>query len=305
MDPLKGGGKMPFRVEWPAKWAALGVTVEGEGKDHASKGGTRDTANELCREIFDYEPPYDIPYEHFLLSGKKMSSSKGIGVSAVEVADILPADVLRFLMVRPRPMQHIDFNPEEPHTIPKLFDDFDTARNSKEEDLERVYELSIVENKTKKYFVLRFRDLINWVQMPNIDLESQAEGEKGAKLTNEDKKILRDRVKYVKIYLDRFAPDNIKFAVKEELPAEARTLSGKQRELLLKILELLEKAKDPEEFQNDVYQIGKKLGVSSTDTFKAIYLSLLGKESGPKAAWLVLSLDKRFVKERFKDAAKK
>ena len=305
VDPFVGGGKMPFRVEWPAKWAALGVTLEGEGKDHASKGGTRDTANAICKEIFGYEPPYDIPYEHFLLSGKKMSSSKGVGVSAVEVAEVLPPEILRFLMVRPRPMQHIDFNPELEHTIPKLFDDFDTARVSKEADLARIYELSQIESEPKKYFIPRFRDLVNLVQMPNIDLENQAEKIKGSKLTTEDKRALEERVKYVKIYLGRLAPEEVKFSVKTELPQDAKTLTREQKELLIEISGLVEKAKDPEQFQNDIYQVGKKLGLTSSDTFKAIYLSLLGKESGPKAAWLILSLEKNFVKERFEEAAGK
>ncbi len=303
VSPFSGTGKMPFRVEWPAKWAALGVTIEGEGKDHASKGGTRDTANVICREIFDYEPPLDIPYEHFLLSGKKMSSSKGVGVSAAEVVEILPPELLRFLMARPRPMQHIDFNPEEPYTIPKLFDDFDLAGGSKEADLQRIFELSQVTGTQKKYFVPRFRDLVNWVQMPNVDIASQAEEIKGSKLTSEDKQALEKRAGYVKIYLERFAPEEIKFSVKEKLPQEAKVLTTDQRKLLLRIADLAEKAKDPEEFQNEIYRVGKELGVASSDTFKAIYLLLLGKESGPKAAWLILSLDKEFIMKRFKEVA--
>ncbi|OGY21729.1 MAG: lysine--tRNA ligase [Candidatus Woykebacteria bacterium GWB1_45_5] len=299
--PFGGTGKMPFRVEWPAKWAALGVSVEGEGKDHSSKGGTRDTANAIAREIFKIEPPYDIPYEHFLLSGKKMSSSKGIGVSAVEVSEILPPEVLRFLMVRPRPMQHIDFNPEESYTIPKLFDDFDTARASKEPDLNRIWELSLVKDDHTKYFVPRFSDLVNVVQMSNVDLASWAEKQKGAKLTEKDEQELEKRVGYVKIYLERFAPEEIKFAVKESLPAQTKNLTDKQRRLLEKIVYLVEKAKEPEVFQNEIYQAGKELGLSSAESFKAIYLALLGKESGPKAAWLILSLDSNFVKQRFRE----
>ncbi len=304
MKPFGGTGKMPWRVEWPAKWAALGVTVEGEGKDHASRGGSRDTANAIAKEIFDYDPPLDIPYEHFLFSGKKMSSSKGIGVSAVEVSQILPPEILRFLMVRPKPMQHIDFDPGAEHTIPKLFDDFDTARNSSEADLQRIWQLSAVEGAGEKYFVPRFSDLINLVQMPNINIEKEAELKKGSKLTNEDLRALERRVKYVNIYLDRFAPEKIKFNVKDTLPKEARDLSPNQKILLMKITQLLEKSNEAEKFQNAVYQSGKDLGLSSAETFQAIYRSLIGKDSGPKAAWLILSLDKDFIKKRFGEAVK-
>ncbi|MDP2721032.1 MAG: lysine--tRNA ligase [bacterium] len=303
ISPFKGSGKMPFRVEWPAKWAALGVTIEGAGKDHTSKGGTRDTADAIAREIFDYDPPYNIPYEHFLLSGKKMSSSTGVGVSAKETAEILPPEILRFLMVRPRPEQHIDFNPELEHTTPKLFDDFDLARNSKDPDLKRVYELSVINLESEKYFVPKFRDLVNIVQMPNINLESWAEKQKGTSLSKNDKQALKERVKYVKIYLDRFAPEAIKFTIKEDLPKEAEALSSQQKKLLLGIIDLMQEVTDPEKFQNDIYQAGKEIGLSSSEVFQAIYRALLGKNSGPKAAWLILSLDKDFVIKRFKEVA--
>lgn len=301
VSPFGGTGKMVWRVEWPAKWAALGVTIEGEGKDHASRGGSRDTADAISREVFKYDPPADIPYEHFLFGGKKMSSSKGIGATAVDVAQILPGEVLRFLMVRPKPMQHIDFDPESPHTIPKLFDDFDIARESKDPVLKRIHELSSVASTTKKYFVPRFSDILTQIQMPNVDLEEEAEKKKGGVLTPADKKALEERANYVKIYLERFAPEDIKFDVKEKLPEEAKSLSVKQKELLQSMANLLAVSQDPEEFQNEIYRVGKDLGLSSKETFAAIYKSLIGKESGPKAAWLILSLDREFVKKRFQE----
>ena len=304
VDPLKASGKMPWRVEWPAKWVALGVTIEGEGKDHASKGGSRDTAEAISKEIFEYDPPRDIPYEHLLLSGQKMSSSKGIGVSAAEVAKILPPEILRFLTVRPRPMQHIDFNPELEHTIPKLFDDFDIARLSKDADLQRVWQLSQVDGQSKTYFVPRFSELVNLIQIPSVNLKVEAESKKGSKLTREDSQALESRVKYVKIYLENFAPEAIKFVVKDNLPKEAERLTKEQKQVLSKIADLTGNTSDPEKFQNEIYQAGKGLGLSSSDIFKAIYLSLIGKKSGPKAAWLILSLDKSFVKKRFFEASK-
>lgn len=303
ITPFGGSGKLPWRVEWPAKWAAIGVTIEGEGKDHATKGGTRDTANVIVKEIFGYQPPYDIPYEHFLFGGRKMSSSKGIGVSATEVSEILPAEVLRFLMVKVRPMQHLEFDPSQEHTIPSLFDEFDSARNSKDPDLKRMYELSLVDKKPKEYFVIRFRDLINLVQLPNIDLKEESKNKKGKSLSKEEIEILEERISYVKIYLDRYAPENIKFTVKEKLPQESNKLNTKQRKFLSETAQIVKKAKNPEDLQNDIYQAGKDLDLSSSETFKAIYTSLLGKDYGPKAAWLILSLDKDFVIKRLKEAS--
>ena len=57
----------------------------------------------------------------------QMSSSKGIGVTSRDMADFLPPEVLRFLMLRTPPKQHVNFEPTEVHII-KAFNEFDRAR---------------------------------------------------------------------------------------------------------------------------------------------------------------------------------
>jgi len=54
-----------------AHWKVIGITVEGAGKDHASKGGSYDIAMTLCEEVFKYEKPFRLPYEFILIGGKK------------------------------------------------------------------------------------------------------------------------------------------------------------------------------------------------------------------------------------------
>ncbi|MBI2034222.1 MAG: lysine--tRNA ligase, partial [Candidatus Levybacteria bacterium] len=44
ISPFGGNAKMPWKVEWAAKWWTFGVTIEGAGKDHASAGGSYDIA---------------------------------------------------------------------------------------------------------------------------------------------------------------------------------------------------------------------------------------------------------------------
>ena len=71
---------------------------------------------------------------------------------------------------------------------------------------------------------------------------------------------------------------------------------------MLKLVAIeLDKKWDPEEFQTKIYDIGKSLGLNGGHTFAAIYKAILGKSHGPKAAWLILSLDKEFVKKRFNE----
>lgn len=304
ISPFDGNGKMPWKVEWPARWQALGITVEGEGKDHASRGGSRDIANRIATEIFDGQSPADIPYEHFLFAGKKMSSSKGIGASAEDVAALLPAEILRFLMCRSKPGQAIDFDPARGETIPKLFDEYDRAAAAftakSDLDLARVWELSQIDTVTQ-VFTPRFSLLVNWLQMPNVDVMSEAEKLKGKPLSDGDKKAITSRIACAKIWLEKFAPEEIKFSVQEKLPLETKTLSLSQKELLHGLSAEVGKGMEPEDLQNRIYELGQAQGLSGQDTFAAVYTSLLGKSHGPKAGWLINSLDKDFVKKRFEE----
>jgi lysyl-tRNA synthetase class 1 len=119
--PFGGRAKLPFNVDWAAKWSHFGVTVEGCGKDLATAGGSRDRSDAIAREVFEREPPLNIAYEFLNVGGRKMSTSRGTGAAAHEIAALLPPELLRFLFLRHRPRRAIDFDPEG-DTIPGLFD---------------------------------------------------------------------------------------------------------------------------------------------------------------------------------------
>jgi lysyl-tRNA synthetase, class I len=124
VSPFDGRGKLPWKLEWVAKWVTFPVTIEGAGKDHSTKGGSRDVSAACLRAIFGKEPPLNVPYEFFLVGGAKMSSSRGVGASAREIADLLPPEVLRFLMIRTKPLSPVNFDVKE-EGIVKLFNEFD------------------------------------------------------------------------------------------------------------------------------------------------------------------------------------
>jgi lysyl-tRNA synthetase class 1 len=283
-------GKLSWKVEWPAKWKTLGITVEGAGKDHMSSGGSHDLAKLVCEEVLSYRVPYPLPYEFFLLGGKKMSSSKGIGASASDMLDILPPGLLRFLMVKTKPNQAINFDPAG-DTIPNLFDDYQKAAEAyfskKDDDNARIFESSQIKE-IQKPPSIRFSVLAQWVQMPNMEEEIKKEG-------------LDDWVKFAKVWVEKFAPEKDKFTVLKTIPTNAKNLSDEQKKYLQKISEELNKTWEAEEFQKQLYEWAKELEVNSKDAFSAIYLSLIGKDHGPKAGWLILSLDKDFIKKRFSE----
>ena len=110
---------------------------------------------------------------------------------------------------------------------------------------------------------------------------------------------LKTKGKVSKTWLDKYAPESVKFTVQEKLPENARKLNCKQKEFLKKITQEINKNWKAEEFQKMLYEWRKEFGISSKDAFSAIYTVLLDKDHGPKAGWLILSLDKDFIKQRF------
>lgn len=283
-------GKLPWKVEWPAKWKVIGITVEGAGKDHMSAGGSHDLAKLVCERVINYPVPYPIAYEWLLVGGRKMSSSRGVGTSAYEMLEILPPELIRFLMVRIKVNQQINFDPSEKDTILNLFDEYqkcaDAYFDKTNNDMARIFELSQVSDKIHKPPKIRFSVLVQWVQMPNMD----GEIEKGG---------LAEWAKYARVWVKRFAPEEQKFSIQEKLPEVSKNLSKEQKELLKKISKELDNKWTGDEFQAKIYELGKELNLNGKETFAAIYLSLIGKDHGPKAAWLILSLEKDFVKKRF------
>lgn len=282
-------GKMPWKVEWPVKWQAIGVTIEGAGKDHMSKGGSHDLASLVAKRVLDYPVPYSIAYEWILIGGRKMSSSKGVGIAASDMLEILPAELIRFLIVKMNIHKQTNFDPAEPETIPKLFDGYQKAAQSffekKNDDLATIFEYSQIDPKNPKQPPsISFLTLAQYLQSPNKQDKIQASG-------------AQEWVPFVTNWIEKYAPEEIKFSVKEKMPVEIR-LSDQQKNYLHKVAEKLDREIGAEEFQKWLYNLSKELGIPSQKAFQAIYLSLLGKNHGPKAAWLILEY-KNLAKKRF------
>jgi len=309
ISPFGGSGKLPWKVDWAAHWKVIGVTIEAAGKDHASAGGSYDIALTLCDQVFHYPRPFKLPYEFILIGGRKMSSSKGLGLKAHDLINILPAELGRFLFARSDYRQQANFDPAATMAIPDLFDEYDRAWQAhidgSDETLARTFELSQIKSipDKKPIFLPRFRDIANYLEQPNVDLVKKFEEIKGGRLTQEEKSLLQERKKYVKVWLEHYAPEEAKYEMLSGVPKGLK-LGKKEKEFLLKLLDLLERQKDADALQKEIYDLTKKMGLDTKKAFAAIYQVLIGKDHGPKAAWFLLSLPKEKVSKRLKEAAK-
>lgn len=305
ISPFNGTGKLQWKVDWAAHWKVIGITVEGAGKDHMSEGGSHDLSSAICEQVLEYPTPFSFIYEWFLAKGgAKMSSSKGVGASAAEVSETMPPELLKFLLVRTPYRRAIIFDPNESNTVLDLYDEYDRFatvyyKEGTTNDYGRIWELSQVGPFSKEpVFLPRFRDVVNYIQSPSVDIFAKFAEIKGAPLTKEDKQELEKRIKYAKIWLNTYAPEEQKVGViAENVEVD---LSSEQKKFLKLALELLNKDwPNPDDLQQALYETAKAEGIPPRKAFQAIYLALTGKTFGPKAAWFLLEADRNLVTNRF------
>ncbi|NYT02514.1 MAG: lysine--tRNA ligase, partial [Methanosarcinales archaeon] len=293
--PMRGGGKLAWRVDWPARWKILNVTFEPFGKDHATAGGSYDTGKRISEEIYGYPAPYPVVYEWIHLKGKgAMHSSTGLVVTIQEMLDVVPPEVLRYLIIRNKPEKHIEFDPGLP--LLSLVDEYDQQKGE-----ERALELSNIGK--RQPFQIPFRHMVTAVQIAREDQDLLMTAlQRSGYDTSRQEEIL-GRARNVQIWLERYAPPFVKFQLREELPKEAHNLSSEEKEALGKLaLDIGDRS--AAEIHDLIYEVASDQGLDSKKFFQAVYISFLGERQGPKAGWFLASLDRDFVVERLLEASR-
>jgi len=304
VSPFDGKGKLPWKLEWCAKWRTFPVSIEGAGQDHTTKGGSRDVAMACLRAIFGQAPPLNCPYDFFLVGGAKMSSSKGIGVTSRDMADFLPPEILRFLLIRPPPRQPVNFEPSEVYII-KLFNEFDRYHQKYHHDAKvtpgdkRIYELSKVDPEPD-HWLADFQLVAALTQMPHLDTVKELEKRKGAAFTELERKHLEWRIRAARYWVERYATEEEKTRLQETLPARAQELSAAQRAFLHTLArQLPQTAWEGDALQIAIFNAARLTPIDQPSAFKAIYRVLLDRDNGPKAGNFLSFLERDFVVLRF------
>jgi lysyl-tRNA synthetase class 1 len=320
ISPFGGTAKLYWNLEWAAQWSLFGVTIEPNGKDLATAGGSRDRADAIAREVYEREPPLNFPYEFLNIAGKKMSTSKGLGAAAHRFTEIVPPEQTRFLFIRPRPESAIDFDPEGTDAVPRLFDEFDrlaaaTAGREVKGELpsghESIFRYSLLDpnadvKQAAEAFRPAFGHLALLAQVPGVDVAQRIAAEKGQPLTATEQAEFETRLDAVRRWLDAYAPERARIEVRRDaLPVEAEQLRPEQRGFLRALGDAAAHGDAPasgEQWQAATFAVAAEHGLDAKAAFNALYLAFLGRPNGPRAGWLLASLDRQFVIGRLKEA---
>ncbi len=321
VSPFGGTAKLPWNLEWAAQWSLFGVTIEPCGKDLSTAGGSRDRSDAIAREVFEREPPLNVPYEFINIGGKKMSTSKGRGAAAHEIVEVIPPEQLRFFFLRPRPNHAVDFDPVGTDAVPRLFDEFDkfaaaTAGRPVRGELPPGYAGTFAYSlldpgadvaAEAELFRPAFAHLALLAQIPDVDIPARVEAEKGSALNAREQAILEERVRKARAWLDGYAPEQAIVAVRQDPPVEALlALDDAQRRYLAALADDAGRDRSPasgEAWQNRIFAVAGTEGLPNARAFAAIYAAFLGRSNGPRAGWLLASLDREFVVDRLRIAS--
>ena len=197
------------------------MTIEPGGKDLSTAGGSRDRSDAIAREVFEREPPLNVPYEFLNIGGQKMSTSKGRGAAAHTIAEVIPPEQLRFLFLRPRPNQAIEFDPDGHRRGPAPVRRVRPVRRGDRRargqgraaarlrgDLPlRAARPDADVAAEAAAFRPAFAHLALLVQIPGVDVAARVEAEKGSALTARERAILDERVAAARAWLEAYAPE--------------------------------------------------------------------------------------------------
>jgi lysyl-tRNA synthetase class 1 len=114
---------------------------------------------------------------------------------------------------------------------------------------------------------------------------------------------LQGRLAYARRWLERFAPEDMRFEVPDDVPAAAAGLGERERGFLRDLADRLEPGQDGRAVHALIYDRAQAHGLEKGPAFRAVYIATLGRPRGPRAGDFLVFLGPDFARERLRGAA--
>jgi lysyl-tRNA synthetase class 1 len=305
-DYSAGAVKLSWRIDWPARWALLHVNAEPFGRDHATKGGSYDTGKVIVEEVFKAEAPYPLPYNFIMKTGdtKKMSKSAGDVVTAADLLNVLPPEIVWFFLLRYSPDKQLFF--DQGDTLLRLFDEFAelSAKADKTTMEQQLLDLCLYKVEEPTVSNVPFSHLVASYQAALRDVDRTLDvitRTEHAETVKAQADVIRRELRFIESWLDNWAPEDVKFALRQEIDPGEFT----EQELIFFNLLADKVANAPEDadgswFHDAIYACKDDAELRPSDMFASLYRLLIGKTHGPRAGWFLSILPHDWLVSRLK-----
>lgn len=301
-----GEVKLNWRVDWPARWWLLGVNAEPFGRDHATKGGSYDTGAAIAQQVFNVEAPLPLPYNFINRTGdtKKMSKSAGDVITAAELLEVLPAEVVWFFVVRYSPDKQLFF--DEGATLIRLVDEFGEllAKPDKSPADQQLLDLCLHGVDSPTISQVPFSLLVASYQAalkdPTKTLEIISRTEY-ATVVEKDAEIIKAELQFIDVWLAKNAPQDVKFDLLERV--DAADFTDTEKQFLSALADKVEAAPleaDGSWFHQAIYELKDSSGLEPKQLFTILYRALIGQQFGPRAGWFLSILPRDWLIKRLR-----
>ena len=312
-DIRKAEGKMPWRIDWAARWAIHGITCEPAGKDHGSAGGSYDTGIPICK-LLGGDPPDKIVYEWIQLKGMgPMSSSTGLTIGPMEALSLVPPEILRFVIARSKINRHIEF--DTGGALFRTADEYERLVSRPSQEEEGMTKRQLVAAQTQQGAIrlsqvesgsdplesvggVSFRHLSMLAQIKSSDEDVWESLNRSGHIQGEPGESLMVRLSRMRTWIDGpHFPEDAKIEIKMELGDEAgERLDSESKQFLSALSPLLSECEWADEQINEaIASACESSGIERRKGYSTIYWALIGRSHGPKASSLLFELDRNAV----------
>lgn len=298
--------KLDWRLDWPGRWWLMKVAVEPFGRDHASAGGSYDTGKQIMKDVYEAPAPLPVPYDFINRAGdtKKMSASKGTGIAADEAVRVLPPEVLRYFVLSAEPSKRLYFDQVD-GTI-RLVDEFAelVAKTDPTEDEQHTIAICTRGLAQKTVSRVPFSHLVASYQAALKDVDvtlSIIKRTEYAKVAEEDKEIIANELRFIDAWLQKWAPEEVRFTLSQSFNADIFTQPQKDYFTALALaIEQAPSDADGEWFHKTIYSFKETTNMAPKELFTSLYQLLIQKDSGPRAGWFLSLLPRDWLLARLK-----
>ncbi len=295
-----GNGKLVWKVEFAARWAAFDIRFEAYGKELTDSVKINDW---VAEHVLKYAPPYHARYELFQdKSGRKISKSVGNLVTPSEWLEYASPESLRLLMYK-RIVGTRNVSLDDIPVYMEDFDDFEEYYFSKKGDSNRMKDAK--QRGLYEYTMLLKVPKVKDVHVPyRLLVQLAAVAPKGTA----EEYVVKRLVAYGMV---RESSDELvkrigwaaKWAAREARPAGiAVKVSPKAKKAISEFAKLIQKLNAPDEIQNIAFETVKKNGLKPAEFFPVVYSILLGSDRGPRLGPYVVDAGPAAVSKSLLDA---